>query len=114
MDSARRKALRDAYKAKPAVGGVCCIRCAGNQWVCIQATRDIEGLKNRFAFAMATGTAPDPTLRGEWEKYGAESFSFTVLDELKMGEDQTPEAFKEDIDALYEIWLEKSRQGDLR
>ena len=112
MNADRKKELRDAYKAKPAIGGVCCIRCGGNQRACLQATRNIEGLRHRFDFAMATGTCPDPTLRGEWERYGAESFTFTVLDELKKSETQTDKEFAADVDALYEIWLAKSQNGD--
>ena len=113
MNADRKKALKDTYKSKPVTGGVCCIRCSGNQRVCIQATRNIEGLRNRYNFAIATGTCPDPTLRGEWERYGTGSFSFAVLDEIQKRETQTDKEFAEDIDALYEIWLEKSQNGDL-
>lgn len=113
MNADRRKALRDAYKSKPVIGGVCCIRCSGNGRVCIQSTRNIEGLRHRFDFAISMETAPDPTLRGEWEQYGASSFSFSVLDEITKKEGQTDREFADDIDALYEIWLEKSQSGDL-
>lgn len=113
MNADRKKELKSSYQTKPIVGGVCCIRCSGNNRVCIQATRNIEGLKNRYRFAISTGGSPDPTLRGEWEKYGAESFSFTVLDELQKRETQTDKAFSDDIDALYKIWLEKAQNGDV-
>lgn len=111
MDSARRRELKSAYKSRPVIGGVCCIRCSGNQRTFLQATRDIESLKKRFDFAIAIGGCPDPTMRGEWEKYGTESFSFTVLEELKKGENQTDQEFSDDIDVLYEIWLEKIKEG---
>lgn len=114
MNPDRKKELKNTYKSKPAVGGVCCIRCSGNQRPYIQATRDIEGLKNRFRFAVSTGTCPDPTLRGAWEKYGAASFSFAVLDQITKGENQTQKEFADDVTALYEIWLEKAQNGDLK
>lgn len=113
MNTDRRKELKHAYKTKPVVGGVYCIRCSGNQRLYIQPTVDMEGIRNRFQFAVSTGTAPDPSLRGEWETYGIGSFTFTVLDELKKSETQTQKAFREDINALYEIWLEKAQKGEL-
>ena len=56
MDAARKKELKDAYKSRQVVGGICSIRCSGNQNVRIQATADIEGSRNRFDFAVLTGT----------------------------------------------------------
>lgn len=113
MDSARKKELKNIYRNSAVTGGICCIRCSGNQRVLIQATRNIESLRNRFDFAMSMKSCPDPSLRGEWLKYGAESFSFDVLEELKKGKNQTDKEFLDDIDVLYEIWQEKSQQGNL-
>jgi hypothetical protein len=113
MDSARKKALRDAYKNRKVVGGVCCIRCSDSQRVWIQATNDVESLKNRFEFAIATKSAPDPSMRGEWMKYGTDSFSFTVLEEIKKREDETDAEFADDLQVLHDIWMEKYQQGDL-
>jgi len=113
MDSSRKKELKNAYKSRPVIGGICCIRCSGNQRCWVQATRNTEGLKNRFDFAMETKLCPDPSMRSEWVKYGGESFSFEVLEELGKGEDQTDKEFSDDINVLYEMWLEKAKQGDL-
>ena len=113
MHTDRKKQLKNAYKDKPAIGGVCCIRCSGNQRAYLQASRNIEGLRNRFDFAISMGTCPDPSLRGEWEKYGSGSFTFTVLDEIQKGETQSDKDFADDIDALYEMWLERSQRGEL-
>ena len=113
MNVERKKALKSAYREKPTVGGVYCIRCSGNGRLFVQPNVNIEGVQNRYQFAVSMGTCPDPSLRGEWERYGAESFSFTVLDELKKSEAQTQKEFVDDLNALYEIWLEKARSGDL-
>lgn len=108
MNADRKKELRNAYKSKPVVGGVCCIRCSDSGHMWLQATKDTESLRNRFNFAVSTKSSPDPTVRAEWEKYGPEAFSFEVLEELKKDEDQTDKEFSDDIDALYELWLEKT------
>ncbi len=113
MSSDRKRELKSAYKSRPIVGGVCCFRCSGNGRCWIQSTRDIESLRNRFNFSIATKGAPEPSMREEWLKYGTESFSFSVLEELKKREDQTDKEFADDLKLLYEIWLEKAEQGEV-
>ena len=80
MESAKRKELKNAYKEKPAIGGIYCILCSGDG------------------------------RRKEWSQYGARSFSFSILEELKKKETQTEHEFSEDIGVLLEIWLEKYGQ----
>ncbi len=111
MDAARKKELKDSYKNRTKIGGICCIKCSGNQRMYLQATNDTTSLRNRYDFAISTGSCPDPSLRSEWVKYGTESFSFTVLEEIKKGEDQTEKEFSDDIKVLYEIWLDKLGQA---
>lgn len=113
MNTDRKKELKSEYKSKTVIGGICCIYCSGNQRSRILTTKNIDSLRNRFNFAIATKSCPDPSLREEWTKYGVESFSFKVLEEIKKGEDQTDKEFSDDINVLYDIWLERSKQGDL-
>lgn len=113
MDLSKKRALKNAYKEKPAVGGVCCIRCSGNGQSYLQATTNMEGLKNRFHFAMSIGSSPDPSLQSEWEKYGGDAFSFTVLEEIEKKETQSQKEFRDDVNVLYELWLEKQQAGEL-
>lgn len=113
MDAAKRKELKNAYKTRTITGGIFCIECNGNHRKWIRSATDLEGSKNRFMFAVNIGGCPEPSMSREWTQYGTGSFSFTVLEELKKGETQSAEEFAADIDALYEIWLEKSEQGDL-
>lgn len=112
MDSARKKELAASYRSRRSVGGICCIRCSGNQRVRLLPTKNLKGLQNRFEFSMATHECPDPFFRDEWAEYGADSFSFEVLEELKQGETQTDKEFAEDIDELYELWSEKLARTD--
>ena len=64
-------------------------------------------MRNRFEFTLATKTALEPSMRNEWVKYGAASFSCEVLEEIRKGKDQTDKEFLDDIAALYEMWLER-------
>ena len=107
MDANRKKQLKNNYKSKPAVGAVYMIECSGNGRKFIKPTVDIGGIQNRYRFAINMGTCPDPSLMNEWTKYGTDSFTLTVLEELEIKEDQTPKEFAHDVEALAELWVEK-------
>jgi hypothetical protein len=48
--------------------------------------RDLKGQANKYRFAVSTGSCPEPGMRAEWCQYGADSFSFTVLEALEKKE----------------------------
>ncbi|NCB51715.1 MAG: GIY-YIG nuclease family protein [Clostridia bacterium] len=105
-----RKELKNSYKEKPEIGGVYIIKCAGNDRVWLKSARDLQGKINRFNFSVSTGLCPESDMRAEWEKYGPQAFSISVLEELKKGETQTDREFEDDIVTLLQIQLEKSKE----
>lgn len=113
MDKDKRKELQNAYKNRTVTGGVYCIRCSGNQRVWLRSTTDIEGMRNRVLFSLKMKGAPEPAMLSECNEYGWDSFSFTVLEELKKGDIQTDKEFADDVAALLEVWLEKYERGEL-
>ena len=102
-----QKELLSAWRERTVVGGVCAIRCTANNRVLLSAVADPAGLRNRFQFSAATGSCTFLPLATDWNKYGAGSFTFTVLEELKKGADQTDAQFKADLEALAALWRER-------
>lgn len=111
MDAEKKKALADACKKQNSEGGIYCIACSGNGQKWIKKTRDIAGIKHRFDFSLSIGSCPEPVMRQAWDTYGAESFSFTVLETLKMGDEQTAAEYSDDLDALLEMCVEKMNEN---
>ena len=103
----RQKALLSAWRERTVVGGVCAIRCTETNRVLLSAVADPSGLRNRFQFSAATGSCTFLPLSADWNRYGAGSFTFTVLEELEKGADQTDAQFKADLEALAALWRER-------
>ena len=105
-----RKELKERYKNRTVVGGVYRIWCreSGRAW--IKAARDLASQVSRFQFAVSSNLCPEPGMRSDWETYGAASFSFEILEEIKQEKTQSDEEFASDVDALLELWRETRRQ----
>lgn len=102
-----QKELLSAWRERTVVGGVCAIRCTETNRVLLSAVTDPAGLRNRFQFSAATGSCTFLPLSADWNQYGAASFTFTVLEELEKGADQTDAQFKADLEALAALWRER-------
>lgn len=109
-----KKELKEQYKNRAVMGGIYCIKCNGNSRMWIKSTKNMTGQKNRLEFSISTNSCPEPDMLAEWNQYGAKSFSFVVLEEMKKGETQTEREFSNDIDLLLEMWIEKQQQEDLK
>lgn len=107
-DKQRRKALTDAYKEKPAAGGVVAIVCTETGRRVIQCAPDLQGMKNRFCFAVQTGSCVLPKLQSDWNRLGAGAFVLEVLEELTQKPDQDARSFRRDLKTLEELWREKT------
>ncbi len=109
-DKQSRKEMNDQYKQRQVIGGVFLFRNTSNGKILIDASVDLKGSMNRFAFAQSTGSCINFKLQKDWLAMGAKVFSFEVLEELEKGEDQTDLEFKSDIKTLKELWQEKLSQ----
>jgi hypothetical protein len=112
-DNKTKKEALAQYKEREIVGGVYAIRNTISGKMLVEATADLQGSKNRFAFSQQTGSCVYLKLQSDWNRPGGGGqFAFEALEELKKGEAQTAAEFKADVDALKEMWLEKLAGGD--
>ena len=113
MDREKKKEIQAQYKEREVVGGVYAIRNTKKNKLLVEATVDFRGSKNRFEFALETGSCVHLKLQDDWTEQDGRDFGFEVLEELKKGEAQTPAEFKADVDLLRQMWLEKLADTDL-
>ena len=107
MEKLTKKELYQQYKDREVIGGIYCIKCHGNDHKWIKSTKDLQSAKKRFEFSIMINSCPEIIMDVDWKQYGASSFSFEVLEEMKKSETQTLREFSEDIAVLLEMWLEK-------
>ncbi len=98
-----RRALSKDYKERRQVGGVYTITNTTNGRYLIGYAANLAGMRNRFQFAVTTGSAVDPRLRADWQTLGAQAFQLDILEELERGPEQSEAAFLNDLQALQEL-----------
>ncbi len=114
MEENTKKDLQTQYKNRTVVGGIYSIKCNESGKIWLKSAKDLQGQKNRFVFFTSTNTCPEPGMRFDWEKYGAASFSFSVIEEIEKKEAQTEREFNEDLKLLLEMWSEKIRDEETK
>ncbi|WP_194863105.1 GIY-YIG nuclease family protein [Myxococcus sp. AB036A] len=102
----RRSELKRAYREAPPPMGVYAVRCLANGKVLVGASANVQGMLNRIRFELSTGMDRLPTLLEDWKRYGAEQFTFEVLDVLKPS-DEPVVAPEEELKVLEALWLDR-------
>ncbi|HEX8982367.1 MAG TPA: GIY-YIG nuclease family protein [Ktedonobacterales bacterium] len=98
-----KKAASRAYKERKVVGCVYTITNTANGKYIVGHTANLDGIRNRFQFAVTTGSAVDPRMRADWALYGAQAFRLDTLEELEQRPDQSPAEFAADLEALEQM-----------
>lgn len=105
--SDRKKAMKD-YKERKETGGVYRIVNTVTGWKSpLQATVNLEGSRNRFEFGKNTNICFDKAVAELWKEYGAESFVFVEVERLDKKLETSAADFREEVEALRELWAEK-------
>lgn len=104
----RRELSRRARDAFPPMG-VYAIRDRSSGRVLVGSSRNVFGTMNRIRFELRLGSHPNKSLQAEWNRHGADRFSFEVLELLKERDDaafdyaaelrSTEELYREELGA---------------
>jgi len=101
----RKSRIRE-YKERKITAGVFQIRNGANGKVFLGSSLNLEGWSNRHKFQLAAGSHPNRELQNEWTEFGAGTFVFEVLEEVK-GADDPGFNIGDELTLLEEIWWEK-------
>lgn len=105
----RRAELKQAYKEKPPPMGVFAVRNRADGKVLVGTSLNLPGMLNRLRFELATGMHRTcPALQEDWNRHGADHFSFEILDVLPPTEEPRADP-KEELRVLESLWLERLR-----
>ena len=102
----RKKELKHQFKETPVEAGVYQIKNEKNNKVFIGSTRNLKSL-NGIKFMLETnGFTPNKLLQNDWNQFGKDAFTFTILEKLKK-KDEPYFNEKEALALLEEKWVEK-------
>lgn len=100
--SGKREIAR-AYKERRQQGGVYTITNTLSGRYVIGYTANLESVRNRFQFAVTSGSTVDPRLRADWLAQGAGAFLLAAVAELEQREGQSQTEFLDDLKALEQL-----------
>ncbi len=100
----QRKELKRLYKETPIIAGVFQILNKRNGKRFIASTRNMKTL-NGLKFSLENGVYVVRELQADWNKYGADAFEITTLEQLKKKKEGYFDE-KRELEKLEEKWLE--------
>ncbi len=107
MDKQRKKEIVAEYKQQKSTGGIYRIYNKETGKNFIKGESNLEAVANRFAFSQKINSAYTIVMNADWARYGPDSFAMEILEEIKIGGEESPKAFRDRLKKLEEQWREK-------
>ncbi|HSJ87721.1 MAG TPA: GIY-YIG nuclease family protein [Anaerolineales bacterium] len=101
-----RKELNREYLERPKPAGVFQVKNTANGKVLLGSSLNLDGALNGHKFTLKIGSHRNKALQEDWERYGAESFVFEILEVVQVREDPNFN-LSDELTLLEMIWLEK-------
>ena len=98
-----KRDVKKEYQARRQSGGVYRIANTVNGKYLIGYAANLASVKNRFQFALTTGSTVDPRVKEDWDALGPNAFMLEVLEELKQEPDQSHAEFLDDLKMLEQL-----------
>ncbi len=109
MNKEMKKKLINDYKeqARTQTGGIFVIKNTENGKIYLGATADVAAIKNRFESGKQFDSCFHPKMNADWVLFGSDAFELQIVEVIKKNETQKPIEFKEDLELLKKMWMEK-------
>jgi hypothetical protein len=101
-----KKELKHAYQERRQQAGVFQIKNTANGKILLGSSLNLDGPLNSHRFMLSIGGHRNQALQSDWNIYGAETFTFEILEVVKVTDDPY---FKltDELLLLEQIWLEQ-------
>ena len=106
-DAVKRHELKLQYKHSARPAGIYQIKNRANGRVLVESSFNLDGSRNRFNFEVRNGCLRNhPDLQREWNEFGAEQFTFEILEELDPRDEPLRDP-RSELAKLERKWLDK-------
>lgn len=110
----RKKQLKQQYKEMKPDMGIMVVRSKLSNKCFLQATQNLRGTINSTRFKLEAGVHPNRELQEDWNKFGEDSFSIEVLEQLEYDKkDETKTDYTEELAILKMIWEERLKEQNM-
>ena len=113
MKNEKRKQAIYEYKEKKTTGGVYKITNTESKKSLIKGEVDLQSMQNRFNFSVSVNSCLNIKLQKDWNKYGAKSFTFEILEETEMKPEMDRREFKKYLNEMAEKYTENMNPEEL-
>ena len=113
MKNEKRKQAIYEYKEKKTTGGVYKITNTESKKSLIKGEVDLQSMQNRFNFSVSVNSCLNIKLQKDWNKYGAKSFTFEILEETEMKPEMDRREFKKYLNEMAEKYTENMDPEEL-
>ena len=105
---ARKRELKEHYKAMSPEMGVFVFRCVPTGKNYVGWTHDLKGTLNSLRFQLELGSCREKVLQEAWRVHGGAAFCVDVLEKLPYDkDDETKTDYSEELTLLCRLWQEK-------
>lgn len=101
-----RKELQQEYKERKKPAGIFQVKNLVNGKILLGSSLNLEGPLNKHKFMLKIGSHTNKALQQDWNEFGADNFTFEILEEVKINDDPNFN-LKDELTLLEMIWVEK-------
>ncbi|MDR0926509.1 MAG: GIY-YIG nuclease family protein [Ignavibacteria bacterium] len=102
-----RQELKEDYKKLTHPKGVYKITCTANGKIFLGGSPNLDSKWSNAQFQLDAHSHPNSMLQADWEEYGADNFTFEVVDTLDLKDYDPKKNYTAEINELEAMYLEE-------